>query len=143
MAVNTLPSASVLAKKASLLEKRDEWRTIRCNGMRRVVMPNETGSRVYLVDPRGKACNCKAGQFGTLCAHRLAVIEAANQDAIQAWVDEQQDAAPLFPRCRSCGRRSDYQPCDDCAAAETRRLEQAGKAALAGSRYARIFEGED
>lgn len=85
----TLPSASVLAKKASLLEQSATWRIVRCQGMRRIVMPNETGSRVYLVDPSGKACNCKAGQFGTLCAHRLAAIERANQDALAAWVDEQ------------------------------------------------------
>lgn len=86
------PSAEVQRKKTALLEMRSEWRIVRCQSMRRVVMPNEDRSRVYRVDPQGRACNCDAGRHGQLCAHRLAIIEANHRDALTAWVDDQDRA---------------------------------------------------
>jgi len=90
MATQTLPSASVLAKKAALLEMQGEWRTVRdkATGERSIRMPNLTGTHVYKVHPQGKACSCKAGQHGILCAHRLAAIERANHEALATWTSE-------------------------------------------------------
>lgn len=85
MAVNTVPSPSVVARAACLLEARSTWATIRHQGMRRVVIPSDSGS-VYYVDPQGRACSCKAGQRGLYCSHRLAVTEAANHDALAAFL---------------------------------------------------------
>lgn len=87
MAIASVPSESVLAKKNGLLAMQGEWRTVRDpkTGQRVIVMPNLTETRVYYVEPAGKACSCMAGQHGTLCAHRLAAIERANHDALAAW----------------------------------------------------------
>lgn len=95
MATATVPSATVLAKKAELVQQADQWRTVRDakTGQRVIVMPNCDGSRVYYVQPDGKACSCKAGQHGIICAHRLAAIERANHDALEAWL-----SAPVEPK---------------------------------------------
>ena len=87
----TVPSASVQAKSRALLEMRSQWATVRDarSGQRRIVMPSLTeNGRVYYVHPTGDACSCKAGQNGLMCGHRLAAREAANRDALQAWLDE-------------------------------------------------------
>lgn len=66
-------SPTVQAKKDALLA-RAPWPIIRDpeTKARRIAMENVEKTRVYLVDPDGRACNCKAGQNGAVCCHRLA-----------------------------------------------------------------------
>lgn len=140
------PSSSVLAKKNALLANRFDrtlgWSTIRHKGYRRVVMPNLCGTRVYLLDPQGRTCNCKDGVNGLLCSHRLALLEALNQDAIGAWLEEHDEPplptrkgyAALYPECRTAGCTEVSERhggmCDDCSSKEVSRLDRERRSSL-------------
>lgn len=78
------PSDAVLAKMAGLIEMQSEWRIIRVDSFRRVVMPNLDRSRVYMVAVDGSACSCRCGQHGGMCAHRLAAASVAAEAALAA-----------------------------------------------------------
>jgi hypothetical protein len=133
------PSDEVMRKYRELMERprppivRDPK-----TGARRVALENLERTRVYLLDPDGRCCNCSAGQAGVMCHHRLVVAEWANRDALAAWVDDQDrqqfeaeiervlGPAPkaratydsLYPACKGgCGDVSDTRDgyCDRCA----------------------------
>jgi hypothetical protein len=90
------PSDEVMRKYRELMERprppivRDPK-----TGARRVALENLDRTRVYLLDPDGRSCNCTAGQNGTICCHRLCVAEWANRDALAAWVDDQDAGVDL------------------------------------------------
>lgn len=83
MAIATVPSASVQARAQILLSERDDWRYWRDKqtGVEYVSVPS--GEHVYRVRRDGHGCECKAYvRGGLLCSHRIAVIEAANEDSL-------------------------------------------------------------
>lgn len=125
MATTTIPSQLVQDKARELVALGKRWPIIRDpqTGARRVAMENLEGTRVYYLEPSGRACSCTAGQHGTLCCHRLALIERLNQETLATWVDEmvkpRASYATLFPECKTDGCRdlSDTRDglCDRCA----------------------------
>lgn len=134
------PTKSQWAAAAMHLDRRDEWRYFRSAGVRYVSIISGRSNRLWIARADADGCGCPWSQnTATPCSHRIAL----ELDALEAELIEARDAAEpvaaLFPRCRSCGSRTDQQPCDACTSDETRRLETAGKVALAGSRYANIW----
>ena len=95
MVVNTVPSASQIASSRVHLERRAEWRTVRVDGVRYVKLPSGRSGALYTVRADGKGCSCKwYQQTGGTCAHMLAVREAANHDALDAWLSEPVEPMP-------------------------------------------------
>ena len=143
MALNRIPVPPDPKRDEKARELVKGWRLWPVKTLKRDEGAFKRGDQFFVInghDTSAVYCSCKDYQKrGAICGHIRAVVMLDRQSVTRT----EQPAEPLFPRCRSCNRRSDYQPCDDCCAAETRRLETAGKAALAGSRYARIFRGDD
>lgn len=77
------PTASQFASATVHMERRDEWRTVRIDGVRYVSMVSGRSNRVYLV--RADAGGCSCSHYRTTwrtCAHMLAVELAATLDEL-------------------------------------------------------------
>lgn len=108
------PTTATQEKARVLVANRHQWRYVRNirTGVSFVTVPS--GDHVYQVHPFGRGCSCPAYQKGGLvCSHRLAVIEAHNQDALVTWTTEVAARptcqapgcqAPIDPREHSCSR---------------------------------------
>lgn len=129
MAVNRIvPTESQRASSQMHLDNRAAWTYVRLGGVRYIAMPNSTGKRVYMVRADGQGCECPAYQkWGySKCSHMLAAIEAANHDALEAWlaagieptpapepVKAKKSYSDLFsPTCRARGCTDDIEAGD-------------------------------
>src|SRR4051812_22084531 len=66
-------SASQWASASVHLDLRDDWRTVRIDGVRYVVLTSGNSGRVYHVRADGKGCGCKwYERTATRCSHALA-----------------------------------------------------------------------
>lgn len=87
MAIQTIGqgSPSQQASAEQHLSRRDEWRSVRVNGTRYVVLPSATSGKVYTVRADGRGCSCPAYTRGlAVCSHMLSVrmdIEQAREQA--------------------------------------------------------------
>jgi hypothetical protein len=123
-------SASQWASAAAHLDLRADWRTVRIDGVRYVVLTSGNSGRVYHVRADAGGCKCRwYEKMATRCSHALAVELAALEDelsAAPAWT-----VSASFPSCRVCGEATDgaRRLCDRCCAEQTRRLEIASRTA--------------
>ena len=139
MAVSTVytnPSPSQWASAHMHLDRRDEWRGVRIEGTRYVILPSGRTDHVYTVRADARGCSCPWSlRTGTDCSHRLAVYLAATEDELAEQLDEIDaaiaeafvslvDMREAFPGCAaSCGNvvpQSNLLFCDDCSAARER-----------------------
>jgi len=68
------PSPSQCASAAMHLERRDDWRVVRIEGVRYVVVPSGRSGRVYLVRADAGGCACPwYTRTGRQCSHMLAL----------------------------------------------------------------------
>lgn len=78
-------SPSQQASAVAHLSRRDEWRSVRMNGTRYVVIPSARSGKVYTVRADATGCSCPGYAKGLpVCAHMLAVrsdIEEAREQA--------------------------------------------------------------
>lgn len=130
-------TASQYASAAMHLEMRGDWRTIRIDNVRYVVLVSGTSGRVYWVraDAGARSCRCIWSENSTTpCSHRLAVDLAATEDELReglASLDATAFAdyltatyAPLFSRCAGgCGDSVEVtgERCWACLSEQTRR----------------------
>lgn len=97
------PTASQWASAATHLENRSEWRTVRLDGVRYVVLVSGNSGRVYMVRADARGCGCLWSQrAATPCSHRLAVELAATEDELA----EQPSPAPASIPAPTHGARS-------------------------------------
>lgn len=88
-----IPSASQLASARCHLEARASWTYYRVNGVRYVAIQSATSGKTYQVRADGKGCSCRFYEVHkALCSHAVAVIEAANQDALSEYLADAADA---------------------------------------------------
>jgi hypothetical protein len=121
------PTPSQWASAATHLEGREDWRSVRIEGVRYVVLTSGRSGRVYHVRADAAGCRCKwYEKTASQCSHMLAVELAALADELA-----ERPAAPIFERCRACGSLTDgpRRLCDDCAADQARRLDRAARRA--------------
>jgi hypothetical protein len=72
------------ASAACHVEQRDDWRTIRVNGVRYVVLTSGTSGRIYHVRADATACDCRwYVATHKQCAHMLALELVAMADELQ------------------------------------------------------------
>jgi hypothetical protein len=70
----TAPTPSQWASAATHLERRADWRTIRIDGTRYVVLPSGNSGRTYILRADAAGCQCPwYARTGTRCSHMLAV----------------------------------------------------------------------
>lgn len=134
------PTASQQASAALHLSLRDEWRVVRVDGERYIVLTSGKSGHVYHVRADGRGCSCPWSQrTGSPCSHRLAIIAAAHQDALAEWLADQADdllagyeARPRTPTswhpcAANCGEllspEHRFPLCDHCSAKRRRMLE--------------------
>jgi len=112
------PTASQQASAALHLERRADWRTVRIDGTRYVVLPSGRSTHVYQV--RGDAAGCSCPWYlrtGRRCSHMLALELAEAQPVPASKARPSYDA--LYPACRTAGcndvadSKDGY--CDRCA----------------------------
>lgn len=134
MAVQTrayTPTASQWASAATHLEQRSEWRTVRIDGVRYIVLVSGNSGRVYMVRADGRGCGCLHSQrAATPCSHRIAVDLAALEDELResaatSTVVPLMTNRELYPGCAAgCGELVERrgERCYPCLSNETRRL---------------------
>lgn len=135
------PTPSQWASAAIHLEQRKEWRTVRINGERYVVLQSGCSGRTYIARADAAGCSC-LWYCKTLsqCSHMLAIYCAATLDELaeeQDRLDDEIDAAIAevcseiswdalrreMPACAAgCGSLADEgrQFCTDCSAKRAR-----------------------
>lgn len=144
MATAMIPTESQLASARCHLANRAEWIYFRMHGVRYVSMQSATSGRTYTVRADGKGCSCRFYEVHkALCSHCVAVIEAANQDALSECLadaadelleeyDRQQSSrSGLWHYCkRGCGELlppENRKPlCDHCFEKARQMLEWEG-----------------
>jgi hypothetical protein len=84
------PTASQWAAAAMHLDRRDEWRTVRINGVRYVVLTSGNSGRVYFVRADARGCGCLWSQtMQPPCSHRIALeLDALEADLIAARIED-------------------------------------------------------
>jgi len=88
----SVPTASQIASAARHLADRAAWTFYRVSGVRYVAMQSATSGKTYTVRADGRGCSCRFYEVHqALCAHALAVIEAANQDNLSAYLADAAD----------------------------------------------------
>lgn len=109
------------------LENRDQWVTIRIEGVRFVIVTSGTSGRVYGLPVDASSCPCKWNtETRTQCSHMLALELAATMDELaeDAAVPTLVSLRSLYPPCMGgCGSVLDSSTqswCDDCAAIRER-----------------------
>ena len=91
-ATTMIPSASQLASARCHLANCASWIFFRMHGVRYVSMQSATSGRTYTVRADGKGCSCRFYEVHqSLCSHCVAVIEAANQDALSEYLADAAD----------------------------------------------------
>lgn len=133
------------ASAATHLDQREAWRTVRIDGVRYVVLVSGNSGRVYMVRADARGCGCLwSERAATPCSHRLAVELAALEDELaEAAVHPSPALTPrltaddLWPACAAgCGDLVDRlgETCWTCLSNDTRRLDEARRRGLVGSR---------
>lgn len=123
MAIQLTPTASQIASSKAHLDRRDSWRYYRVDGVRYIAMTSGTSGIVYNVRADAAGCSCPAYQKRgySVCSHMLAAREAANHDALAAWLGEPAPVQPkqadrpkplkryedLMPTCKATGCQDD------------------------------------
>jgi hypothetical protein len=100
------PTPSQEASAAMHLDRAAEWRTIRVDGTRYVVLPSGNSGRTYWVRATADGCSCLYYErTGRTCSHMLAVErsamleELAENLGIRTVRGRFED---LYPQCRTC-----------------------------------------
>lgn len=90
MTMQRTPTESMRASAQAHLELRGTWRYYRQGGVRYVAVTSANSGRVRQVRADSNGCDCDAYLVWgyTACSHMLSVREAANRDALTAWVDD-------------------------------------------------------
>jgi hypothetical protein len=86
MAVQTQGySASQQASAEVHLERRNEWRYVRIDGVRYVKLPSGTSGKLYTVRADARGCSCRwYTETQRDCSHMLAVRIAHDEEAASA-----------------------------------------------------------
>lgn len=113
------PTASQYASAATHLERRGDWRTIRIDGTRYVVMASGNSGRTYILRADGAGCQCIwYQQTGTTCSHMLAVYLAATMDELAE--EPVTGARDIYTHCVDCGDLTELIRCLECGARHER-----------------------
>jgi len=132
------PTPSQWASASLHLERRYDWRIVRIDGERYVVLASATSGHVYAVRADAAGCGCPwYTRMGRQCAHMLALELAATEDELAEQPapspKKRASYADLFAACAAgCGELVERkgEACYRCASGEAHRLEMARKREL-------------
>jgi predicted nucleic acid-binding Zn finger protein len=83
VALSAAPTTSRCASAACHLERRADWRTVRIDGTRYVVLTSGNSGRTYILRADAAGCSCPWYQrTGRRCSHMLALELAALEDEL-------------------------------------------------------------
>ncbi len=112
------PTPSQRASAALHLERRADWRTVRIDGTRYVVLPSGRSAHVYTVRGDAAGCSCPWYQrTGQRCSHMLALELAGTQPAPAPRTALERLHAIFLPCKGGCGDLAETRDgfCDRCA----------------------------
>lgn len=117
------PTPSQWASAATHLEQRSEWRTVRIDGTRYVVLVSGNSGRTYFVRADAAGCGCLwYAKTQEQCSHMLAVYLSATLDELAESTPVIERLRALYPPCAAgCGAITEGNLfCDTCSAARER-----------------------
>jgi len=94
--LNRTPTESMRASAQAHLELKDDpkhrWQWYWQDGVRYVAVTSANSGKVHQVRADSQGCDCEAYLVWeySACSHMLAVRESLNQDALAAWVTDQE-----------------------------------------------------
>jgi SWIM zinc finger len=107
MTASIVPSAAQRANAARQLERAAEWRTVRIDGVRYVILASATSGHTYTVRADAAGCSCPwYAKTERPCSHMVAVKLAAPTVTISPYARY----GDLFPSCAATGCQDDPEP---------------------------------
>jgi hypothetical protein len=134
MAVQSIaPTASQQASAALHLERQADWRAVRIDGTRYVILPSGRSGHVYTVRADAAGCSCPwYVRTGQRCSHMLA-LELSEPRPAPAPTPKRSRYEDLFPACAGgCGELVERkgERCYRCVSSEVHRLDVEARMAV-------------